>query len=157
MRAEPFRIASVTDAPARVLRARWVDNEMLMEDVIFAALIAAKTVKGFSDRSRAAYDCWRYLRTCVEYIPEDDPFGQVVRLPWVTVQEGRADCKSQAVFIAGLCAASGCQAAIRFIQEPTRSYLNHVYAIINGRAVDPLLAYGQEASYIRQITIPIHG
>lgn len=77
---------------------------------------------------------------------------QRVRYPAALLRERVGDCKSTAVFIASKLAASGVPVALRFIQTPGRSWYGHVYAYAPGIGpIDPLLPFGSEVRYIRNL------
>lgn len=75
---------------------------------------------------------------------------QTIRLPWVSLDDASVDCKSTAVFIGSMCRAAGRSVSLRFVQYSNGpTHWEHVYAIVDGRPVDPLLPIGQEYPYIR--------
>ena len=131
--------------PTRVLHARNVTNGQLVQMVTKAARMAAGTMRW--PRNLPREDMPRlvhtYLRRHVRYLAEP-PSMQLVRLPSATVKQQQADCKSTAVFLVAAATAAGYPAALRFIKQGGRTAWSHVYAVIDGVAVDPLLPYGQE-------------
>lgn len=145
--------------PARVIRARTVDPDRfatdIAEQVSLAALDAVAlmpAIPGLCRRS-APRIAWQYLRDRVAYIPELG--DQYVRMPWRTMSDGRADCKSQAVFVAGLCGPVGCAVDMRFVMLPDAVHLGHVYAVVDGIPVDPLLPYGHEVVAAAVVDVPV--
>jgi len=130
-----------------------VDNVELMALVTAAAMVAVEQVGRFAPEDGFSVYCWQYLRNNIRYIPEMGE--QLIRMPWATIREGRADCKSQTVFTVALCAAHGDAVAVRFARLPGCDYFGHVYAVVNGIPVDPLLPYGKECESDETITIPI--
>lgn len=139
---------------AGVLSDGHVSNAQLIGDVVAAARESARCVRGGLDRATAGRQCWDYVRAATRYHAET-PDAQLVRLPWRFVADGVGDCKSQAIFVAALCAASGCTVVLRFVTLPNDSAPGHVYAVVDGIPVDPLLEYGQECPYIRASDYPI--
>lgn len=145
--------------PARVIRARTVDPERfatdIAEQVSVAAIDAVRLMPAIPGLCRkcAPRVAWSYLRDRVAYIPELG--DQYVRMPWRTMEDGRADCKSQSVFVAGLCGPVGCRVDLRFVMLPDAVHLGHVYAVVDGVVVDPLLPYGSEVVYADAVTVPV--
>lgn len=145
-------------APARIMRARDVSNHALRLEVVNQARDVARTVRWavMPERSRVPSMLYRYVARRVPYIA--DGFTQRITRPAAIVGGGlTADCKSTAVFIGGLAAAAGCDVVLRFVRYPELPWFSHVYAVVDGRAVDPLQAYGSELSYLRAEDHPIHG
>lgn len=145
--------------PVGAIIAHDVDNEGLVNDVITSCVFGAQRVRGGLPRSEAAEMCWDYVKHCTQYIQETDPNMQTPRLPWRFVKDGVGDCKSQAIYIASVCAASGCKVSVRFAVLPENAnddQYGHVYAIVDGVVADPLLDFGQEVPYIRALTVPIN-
>lgn len=95
-----------------------------------------------------------YLRTRIRYKAEP-PSKQVVRLPSATVKQRVADCKSTAVFIVGAMAAAGRQVSLRFIKQAGGPHWSHVFAVVDGVPVDPLMAYGRQAVSSSAKDVPI--
>lgn len=126
-----------------------------MEDAgaVVAATRYAAGMVGPLPRDQAARLAWAFVRDCIRYAPDDRE--QLVRLPWRTVADGEGDCKSTAVLIAALCAASGCAVDLAFAALAGQDYFGHVYAVCDGVAVDPLLEFGAECLYIRRVVVPI--
>lgn len=161
----------MTGAPARTMRAVPVDQDARGMDL--AAEVYRATCEAWpqlvraggpsrSEAARLAYDLMHTPGGTKEpnaygIVYDEDLFHQFVRMPWRTLEDGRTDCKSSAVLIGSTCKAAGCDVALRFIINPGEQHYGHVYAIIDGTAVDPLLEFGQEAPNIGSETIPIHG
>jgi len=130
------------------------DTWSLVEDVTFAARVGARNCE-WPDTIRRKYageTMHAFAATEVEYMAENGT--QVIRAPWVTVMQRRGDCKSTAVLIASMCAAAGRDVRLKFLdyEGEAREHWAHVYAVVDGRACDPLLPYGEEFTYIRAIT-----
>lgn len=143
---------------ARVLRAR-IGADVVADalDVAHVANACAPFVPALWTRDRAPLGAWMFTVGNVHYIPEDS--DQFIRTPWRTVADGFGDCKSTAILIACLCAACGCDVVLRFIVHPGESDWGHVYAVADGVAVDPLLAFGEEMPYVCRHDVPVavHG
>lgn len=127
----------------------------LVEDVTAAAHLGAANMRWPSGlpRSQAAEIAHAYAAG-IDYQAENGT--QFIRAPWVTAEHGRADCKSTAVLIASLCAAAGRRVHLKFLQYtdgPT--HWAHVYAVVDGTPVDPLLPFGQEYPYLRSHLVRI--
>lgn len=120
---------------------------------VLAATRYAASMVGPLPRDQAARLAWCFVRRFIKYAPDDRE--QLVRLPWRTIADGEGDCKSTAVLIAALCAASGCDVRLAFAQLPGQDYFGHVYVLSDGVAVDPLLEFGAECLYIRRAVVPI--
>lgn len=135
-----------------VLTDHQVENRELARDVVHATL-AAIPFLGPVPREEAARWCYWYLVEHIAYIPEMGT--QEVRMPWRTIADGRADCKSTAVFIASVCARAGCRVTLRFAAMPGQEWLGHVYAVVDGVVVDPLLPLGDECNFSRVVAVPI--
>lgn len=95
------------------------------------------------DRERVPELLHAYINERTRYKAERST--QVIRWPSALVRLRVGDCKSTAVFIAALSAAAGCRAALVFIKQAGQPYYSHVYAVVDGVPVDPLLPLGQEA------------
>lgn len=93
-------------------------------------------------RRNAARLVHAYAQTAVRYEREDG--DQLIRMPWRTVADGVGDCKSLAVLVASLCAAAGCRVTLRFVRFQGEDWYGHVYAVVDGVAVDPELHFGEE-------------
>jgi hypothetical protein len=96
-------------------------------------------------------------RCLTEYAADRIPYKedgrlQSIRRPAALILgEMSGDCKSTAVFIAGLAAAAGRRAALRFVQYPDGpSWYSHVYAVVDGTPCDPLQGYNVETPYLRK-------
>lgn len=135
-----------------VLTDRQVSNRELARDVVTATLAAIPFLDQVP-RKDAARWCYYYIRDHIAYIAEMET--QDIRLPWRTIQDGRADCKSQSVFVASVCARAGCRVSLRFAAMPGQDWLGHVYAVVDGVVIDPLLPLGDECPYQMAITVPI--
>jgi len=133
-----------------VLSDRQVDNPGLVADVVAAAKEAARMVAGGLPRKDAARLCHAFIRSHTRY-HEETPDAQMVRMPWRFVADGVGDCKSQAIYTAAVCAASGCRVLLRFVVLPGDDEPGHVYAIVDNLPSDPLLPYGEECDYIRAV------
>lgn len=131
--------------PTRVLHARNVTNGQLVQMVTKAARMAVGTMRWPEQlpREDAPRIIHHYLRRHVRYFAEP-PSMQVVRLPSATVKQRQADCKSTAVFLVAAAHAAGYPVALRFIKQGGRKAYSHVYALVDGVPVDPLMPYGQE-------------
>lgn len=147
------------NAPARVVRAHTVDPDANGTDIAAAvcmaaadAIAAVPQIAGWT-RASAPRLAWSYLRDRIDYIPEMG--DQYVRMPWATMRQRRADCKSQAVFVAALCGAAGANVVLRFVQLAGAEHLGHVYAVIDGVPVDPLLPFGHESDAVRSVDVPV--
>lgn len=132
-------------APALIMRARDVSNPDIRRRVVKEARNVARSVRWakMPDREAVPRMLHEYLTDRVPYVEQGSV--QSIRRPAALVG-GRmsADCKSTAVFAAGLGAAAGCDVVVRFAQYPGRAWLSHVYAIVDGVVVDPLLPFGSE-------------
>jgi len=149
---------SAQPLPARAIRVRdKASNIAIGRDVaqVAAACIPLLPATGGPSRREAARACWELLKYHVRYKAETD--DQMVRTPWRTLEDGVADCKSQAVLIASVCGRAGCDVALRYVQYAGEDWYGHVYAVVDGKVVDPLLDFGEECTYIRCETVPIHG
>lgn len=132
-----------------------VNNAELVQLVAIAAQTGAECVRGGLPRDQAAWMCWEFVRDCTRYWEETDPEAQTPRMPWRFVEDGVGDCKSQAIFISALCAASGCNVLLRFAVLPGDTEPGHVYAVVDNVPCDPLLEFGEECAYLRRTDIPI--
>lgn len=142
--------------PTRILHARNVTNGELVQMVTKAARMATGRMRWPAGlpRHRAPQIIHAYLRNHVRYYAEP-PSMQVVRMPSATVKQRQADCKSTAVFLVAALHAAGHQVALRFIRQGGRKAYSHVYALADGRPVDPLLPFGQEPLSSGRKDIPI--
>lgn len=137
---------------ARVISARTVQPEGLAldigADVVLATRLAIAALSECAPppREGLAELCWRMMRDDVEYIEETG--DQYIRMPWATLRDGVADCKSTATFIASVCAAAGCAVLLRMVTWPGGKHFAHVYAVVDGSPVDPLLDFGSEYRYL---------
>jgi hypothetical protein len=129
----------------RTLYSTHMDNAALVGAVVDAARNAADIVRWSDppDRDRVPDLLHRYVRTCTKYRAENDT--QVIRYPSALVRERVGDCKSTAVFIAALAAGAGCRSSVVFIRQQGKPWWSHVFAVVDGVAVDPLLPLSREA------------
>lgn len=132
-----------------------VDNPELVAMTVAAAQEAVRKVVGGLPAGLAPRLCWWYVRHFTRY-EEEGPDAQMIRLPWRFVDDGVGDCKSQAIYTAAICAASGCRVALRFATLPGDVEPGHVYAVVDGVPVDPLLEFGEECSYIAAVDYPLN-
>lgn len=146
------------DNPPRVRTFRARHNATtwtLVEDVTLAARAFAKycTWPHGLDRELAPELAHAFAASQVQYVADMDQ--QDIRMPWHAVGQ-TGDCKSTAVLIAGICAAAGHRVVLRFLQYhrgPT--HWAHVFAVVDGVPVDPLLPFGQQFPYFRKHETPI--
>lgn len=96
---------------------------------------------------------YQYVVNETVYSP--DRTDQFIRTPHAFVRDGIGDCKSTAIFIGAMCLAAGWPVQLRFVALPGRDYFGHVYAIVAGVPVDPLLPYGREVLHWRAHTIDL--
>lgn len=141
-------------SPTRVLVDAHVDNEQLVAMVAAAARNAwPRLSPGTVNAERWPRLLWAFCRECVSY--EAERGTQRIRMPWALISDGIGDCKSTAVFIASMCRAAGLRAVLRFSVAPGDEHYSHVYAVINGKPVDPLLSFGAEAVALRSIDVQL--
>lgn len=124
---------------------REVDNQRLARDVVYHARVASDFIRGLVKWDGAYVHA--YVRQQVAYVEDVDPENQRLRMPWKTLEEGAGDCKSTAILIAGLAKASKRKAVIRFVDQRGEGW-DHVYAVVDGVAIDPLLPYGEEVPHL---------
>lgn len=98
-------------------------------------------------RSAAREMCHAYVQERTTYSAEDA--DQYVRTPWAFVRDGIGDCKSTAIFIGCMCAAAGWDVRLRFVRYHGADHYGHVYAVVGGVPVDPLLAIGAECVHLQ--------
>jgi hypothetical protein len=129
----------------RVLYSTHMDNAALVVAVVQAARNAADGVtwRNAPQRRRVPELLHRYVTTRTRYRAENST--QVIRYPSALVRERVGDCKSTAVFIAALAAAAGCSSSVVFIRQANRPWWSHVFAVVDGVVVDPLLPLDREA------------
>jgi len=126
------------------------NTHTLVEDVTHAARIAAACTTWpaelpAKDAARLAHS---FAASAVRY--DADMGTQTIRMPWRSVNS-QGDCKSTAILIASLCAAAGRDVVLRFLQyEPGPTWYAHVFAVVDGIPVDPLLPYGEQYDYLRK-------
>lgn len=144
-----MRYKPVKDAPyAGAIRARYnATNADLVRDVMDAARHSARRLSWpQSIPTELAGEVMHDLsRREVEHISEDG--DQLIRMPWRTLADGIADCKSNAILIGAMCAAAGRNVVLRFVQYEGDDWYGHVYAVVDGVPVDPQLDYGDEVLY----------
>ena len=124
-------------------------------DLPLRVWVAVEGVKPFmpppplprEDVARAAHEL---LRHHVGYFAEGD--DQMIR---TLLDDNVGDCKSTATFIASVCRAAGCHVALRFVQWHGEDGYGHVYTVVDGVPVDPLLDFGKESPYLSALTVPI--
>jgi hypothetical protein len=131
-----------------------VDNNGLARSVIYAVQCAAELVDG--TELTDPYELHAFLRNRIAYNADLDPDMQKLRMPWRTLADGETDCKSSAIFIGGICLATGQHVVIRFTDEHGTGQWGHVYAIINGIACDPLLPFGTHPPCVNACDIFLH-
>lgn len=127
---------------AGVLRPneRFVDNNRLARDVVYHTIAAAERINGiFPWDSAAVHD---FVRERIRYHAELDPMDQRLRMPWRALDEGVGDCKTTAIMIGALAKASGRDVTLRFLDQTGGGQWDHVFAIVDGLAVDPLEPLG---------------
>lgn len=132
------------------------DTWSLVDDVVAATFIGAKhcTWPMSIPRSHAAELMHAYAAD-IEYKAENGT--QYIRAPWITAQQRRADCKSTAILIASMCAAAGRKVELKFLQydDNDGDHWAHVFAVVDGVPVDPLLPFGEEYPYLRFLKVRI--
>lgn len=132
------------------------DTWSLVDDVTTTAFVALRHCSWPEEipRSEAAETMHAYAAE-VDYIAEDGT--QYIRAPWITAQQRRADCKSTAILIASMCAAAGRRVELKFLQydDNDGDHWAHVYAVVDGVPVDPLLPFGEEYPYLRHLKVRI--
>jgi hypothetical protein len=104
-------------------------------------------------RRDAARIAHAYAKDVVQYVREDG--DQLIRMPWRTVADGQGDCKSLAVLVASLCRAAGRRVVLRFVKFPGENWFGHVYAVVDGVAVDPELEFSEEVLYSHRLDVTI--
>lgn len=141
MRSEPMH--------TRTLWSGAVDNAQLVNVVVNAARFAWPLLRKPRniDRDALPLMCWNYVRECTTYQAERGI--QTVRMPWAFVALGVGDCKTTAVFIASLCRAAGLPTKVRFVSTTDSQQYGHVFAVIRGVPVDPLLEFGTAPQSLR--------
>lgn len=129
----------------------------MVADVVAAAKAsaAACTWPKSLPRKRAASIMHRFAAAAIEYT--EDHYDQVIQGPWVTLERGEGDCKSTAILIAAMCVAAGRSVKLRFAEydDSQGRHYAHVFAVVDGQAVDPLLPIGEKYPYIRHLDIPL--
>lgn len=141
---------------ATIARTDNATNAHLVNMVVDAARVAIARWKAWDpelsepDAAIMAHD---FCRTCIRY--EAETADQTIRLPSALLREGVGDCKSTAVFIAAMCAAAGRKVALRFFPDETGDQYTHVVAVVDGRAVDPLLEFGTEMLSLAPLTVQL--
>lgn len=130
----------------RIIYQAHVDNGALMHMVTSVARASAQLVGAAPRTVDLPYLCWLYVRYCTTYQAESG--AQYIRTPRAFVLSGVGDCKTQAVFIGAMCKRAGYRVTIRYVIKPGDSHYGHVFAVVNGTPVDPLLPYGSECRYL---------
>jgi len=127
-----------------------VDNEGLASMV---CAVAVGTIGPARRRSDLRFnfgnvgDIHRFVRSRVDYIADRSADDQRIRAPWVTLREGRGDCKSTAVLIYALADIAGFPAWLRFYDQRGHGW-DHVVAVVDGIPVDPLLELGDQVAAV---------
>jgi len=140
----------------RVIARARVDNEKLVRMITGAARAAARNV-AWNDRipaGRLPGALHRYVRTRTRYSAEQGE--QIIRRPNAFRVLRVGDCKTTAVFIAALAAADGRRVELAFTKSNGEPWYSHVYAIVDGVVVDPLLSLGQEVPFTGRKLISIN-
>lgn len=138
-----------------IRRTNSATNSTLVQMVIDAAHLSAArlTWDPMLPAHGAALLAWAF---CVDVIRYKEETGdQTIRLPSALVREGVGDCKSTAVFIAAMCKAAGRSVALRFTLADGSDQYGHVYAVVDGVPVDPLLPFGKECVCLRPLTVAL--
>lgn len=140
---------------ARVVWRATVTNGDLVHTVAAVAKAAARMTRWPEelDPNDAARIAWQYVRDRTVYYPERG--DQWIRTPRAFVREGIGDCKTTAVFIGALAAAAGHDVQLKFTRSRNRGGYGHVYAVVDGVPVDPLLPFGSECLHLASHTIRI--
>lgn len=125
---------------------RYADTLDLVSDVYASARVASDLVPPM--HPRAAYD---FIRKRTRYLA--DRVDMVTLMPWVLARKMVGDCKSSAVFIASTAKAAGHTVRLRFVRYAGQDHFGHVYAVVDDDPVDPLLAYGDQVSFVESIDI----
>lgn len=121
------------------------DNAALAASVVAATRTAAKWLAAETFSEPVERVCHAMIRDGIRYDAEHGT--QYVRMPWRLIEDGVGDCKSYAVFIGAVCRARGCGVVLRFVRQHGQSHFSHVYAVVDGVPVDPLLPFGEECKY----------
>lgn len=140
---------------ARVIWGTNTGNGGFVQMTTAAAKHAARVVRwpDTLPADDAPFMAWELIRARTWY--ERDRGGQWVRLPSALIRDRVGDCKSTAVTIAALAAAAGWPVVLRFVGYRDRPYLSHVYAVVDGVPVDPLLPFGSQVVHSHGIDIRI--
>lgn len=133
-------------------RSYQVDNEGLADMVVLVALATLDsadlgTLAG-GDPINVG-DLHAYIRSRVDYLPDTATDRQRIRAPWITLRDGVGDCKSTAILAYCLARLNGNAAFLRFYDQTGNGW-DHVAAIVDGVACDPLLDLGTEVDYVRK-------
>lgn len=104
-----------------------------VQDAINQAAPMAKHFKG-GNEAKKVFD---FLLKEIQYSADGDL--QKILKPNALIKYGVADCKSFALFAAGILANLGYEITLRYAgYEPGSNLLNHVYVISDGVIVDPV-------------------
>ena len=131
---------------SRVLITAHLDNAQLSRLVTKVARVCVKQVGRAPAGVNVPLLAWHYVRDRTRYAAERG--DQYIRTPRAFVRDRVGDCKTQAVFIAALCARAGHSVVLRYIISDGNAHYSHVYAVVDGVPVDPLLEYGQQCRYL---------
>lgn len=126
-------------------------NDKLVELVVEVARLCAPHVRRMNT-TNAPLVAWVFVRYLTEYRP--DEFDQHIRTPRRFVRDRVGNCKSHAILVATLCKAAGHSVALRFVDQGG-GYWSHVYAVVDGVPVDPLLEFGRECVSLRSHTVTL--
>ena len=135
----------MANVPVRVYSAR-VDNAELMQMVARVARASVAHIRSAPHRADFPELLHTFVRNCTQYRAERG--DQFIRTPRAFVRDRVGDCKTTAVFIAAMCKRQGHRVSLRYIITDGNAHYSHVYPIVDGVAVDPLLEFGKEARYI---------
>lgn len=138
---------------ARAIWSGKVNNGQLVQLTSLVAMLSRVRWPDALPPEDAARIAHQYVRQCTDYLADRD--AQYIRTPHAYVREKIGDCKSTAIFIAALARAAGHDAALKFVKHPGRSHFGHVYALVDGVPVDPLLPFGSEVVSSSHIIVPI--
>jgi len=144
---------------AVIIGEQMAEPDALAADIAAAVIAACRlavcrmpAVPGMT-RATAGRMAHAYARECIAYIAETG--DQYVRMPWRTMTDGRADCKSTAIFVAALTAPHGCRVDLVFCRWHGDRHLGHVYCEVDGIPADPLREYAQADPAAERIRVNI--
>lgn len=139
-----------TERPYLIRERADADTWHLVEDVIYAALLSISCTAPIQGMKKHAAKYAHAIAAGIEY--RADNGDQTIMMPHRLLTHGRGDCKSTAVLCATIGAAAGCRVDLAFIQyDEGPTHWQHVFAIIDGIACDPLLPLGDAFPYLRGI------